>query len=742
MDRRICVIYLEKGKNGLYRTSNNINGAMLRALMKKYNIDSFQYVEDELPSVMECADDILATIDDDLVYIVNEENVQLSMAIAHEINQLEEINQYFIIESDIPFEIKIEDVKVLSGDYEQEILNLLDVDVKLDTHKVEGGIEVYSNNIVSMEKAGEVGVYIGRKKKDTYMYRDVDEIYKEIDEINKRYEGINALRIPLLTMEINQHPNYKEIINKLLTQYSQFSFEMLIAIDEVGNFINNSDNGRLFFKLDIKTEDDIKKLISIKRPQNISSIRCNHGLIRKSVQDFKKMMKYVVKNDIDTSFYCTDLRDYWIEYLGNELKEFINDNHSENYNALSLGFTISQTCEYVGVSLVGSTKHIVLDKAQVSVENLLKLNEFCSINSALHIYDAEGEKSTKLVDKYHFNRIGEVIRYDAFQNEKKEILMQHHMLPINMVTFSEGMPINVNGITNATGKKYHLMPYSQVDIKKKIDKEYMITLTLEKIEDLDKLLEDAEIFRETNKIAHSPLQYYNLQNVCRFMSRNYCQVEELPHFRVDQEGEIYPCIDNAISVGNMQEAYFDIKQNTYMYYEKEISRRQCTTCSAVAICTRCAYLPDFMKERFCDIMKTKNYVSDFVIESKVLPGIIRSCKGYEKVKIEDINISNEYMFLYTKGEEYGKEVPYFAKYVFLTECKGMHTIWSPVTNKVYKISKEIFIIAECLLRRWKLEDINNYLVKELNLEKSIIEQVCDIAYTKFFEYNLLHRPIK
>ena len=112
------------------------------------------------------------------------------------------------------------------------------------------------------------------------------------------------------------------------------------------------------------------------------------------------------------------------------------------------------------------------------------------------------------------------------------------------------------------------------------------------------------------------------------------------------------------------------------------------------------------------------------------------------MKIEDINISNEYMFLYTKGEEYGKEVPYFAKYVFLTECKGMHTIWSPVTNKVYKISKEIFIIAECLLRRWKLEDINNYLVKELNLEKIIIEQVCDIAYTKFFEYNLLHRPIK
>lgn len=733
MNNRVCFINLKKDKNGLFIAKSSSISALFRCWLSKYNIESMEYIDKNLLSLVDTADDILSIIDDTIIFFGDSENIELLKSLIKQILVMEpDIKIALILNENIELLEDISDVIIINDNYEENILKFIDENEEVEILLSDADVTPYKDGFSNINKEEDIEVLIGLNVLGDIIERNYEAIMTEIEYIIENHDLIEK-HINLSGISISNH-RYKEYI---LSKILNFKVKFNLIIDAKEFEKNDYDN--IFWKIVLQNEDDLKKIVNIKNSTNISSIICNIPISKMSEEFLNSLLKYSNSFKCDIVFINNDK--YWTSFEKTKFNDLLLNKKLDILNTFSYGYVFSCTGEYVTVPLNGYSKHIKIDSKDIDENILRRLNEFCSINSSICIKKSEENNSDK-EKLYHLNSSNEIYKYNSQIENLKNKMKEIGTIPMRIILKDSTGNISIDSMVNSESLKIQDITYKEIKEMKSFSNNIMYIIYLKTEEDYKLLLEDIEIYKENKSLKNSPLIHGKLYNTCRFLSRNYCNLTKLPRLTIEDSGEIYPCGDCEKSIGNiLKDDYYDVVQNAYICNENNFTDKNCAKCKSAILCAKCSLLPSFIKDSYCDVMINKPYISDFIIESAIVKEIMITSSLYNEASIEDIAISNEYFQYYINDIEKGNELPYLSKYVFIAIYKNNHVIWCPNNGKIYRISKEIAIVTEALLKCLPLQDIPKVVSERLNISLEKAQQLCDITYEKFFDTNILYRNI-
>lgn len=734
MEKRVCFAYLKKEKTGLFVFGTNMECSILRSVLRCNGIASMSYLDKDLPSLEDIAEGILSVADRHIVLWVDYDNFLAVKALEYEILKLDDSLKILkLAEYGFEADQELQDFSIISENHEYNIIRF--AKEKDEDFIIDKDLSPYRDGTALLSEAGDLGVLLCSKFSDGE-FRTLNGIMGDMDSINEYHKDNTGLSIELMGVNLNRHPYYKEILEKLSGMTNKF----VISVDyeHLQEFKQLSKNIRLKIQISSLLEDanTIDNLLDVK--SIIEGISFDISILHNE-KNFKELIVEITgKITPNISFFGAS--GYWSEININKLPtENLNLIKPLECTTFHRGYFLSRGGEYVGVPLNGFTKHVQIKYDYINSKILKKLNEFCSVNSSLYIEDYVPANS----NKYHMDQLNKIMVFDEIRDSYRKLMYENCALPINIMALSNDGDMYLNDYYYKPDYKVIRASYSYVrsEIKNLTsDKFFLVNICDEN--DYKCFIKDIEIFIKTNSIAHSPLLHGRLENACRYLSRNFCFVEKMPRFSIGKDGEIYPCFEETEPIGNIEDSYFDVMQEAYVQHENELRSRNCIKCNANAWCPKCTKLPDYLKNDYCDLMLNRSYVTDYILESRMVIKLINTFDNYKDKSPNDFLLANEFMQIYLKDEKNGIESPYFAKYVCLSKCGDDHAIWSPSSGKFFKISKVIAVVAECLLKHWNPTEIPGFIEKYFEIDAQSAQEVCDVSFKKFMDYGLLHRPIK
>ena len=269
---------------------------------------------------------------------------------------------------------------------------------------------------------------------------------------------------------------------------------------------------------------------------------------------------------------------------------------------------------------------------------------------------------------------------------------------------------------------------------------YIFKLTDE--EDFKLFLEDAEKYNESHKLTDLLLGYGYLENSCRFLNPSGCSSDKVPRLKIDNDGGIHTCDLKVKASSKIGDSLFEIEHNSMTQRAKKLNSRGCYECPTRIWCAKCSELPEFMDNEYCEIMKKKTYVLDYVMAPFIVIRLKDTNKNYRNTSIDKIMVSNEYMYNYISKDLKGEAAPYLPKFTCILSIDGNCLLWSPSTNKYYKISIQFAYVVELLLRRVKAESINKLLSEMLNIDEERSKKIVDVVLNTLKTAGVLYREVK
>ena len=214
-----------------------------------------------------------------------------------------------------------------------------------------------------------------------------------------------------------------------------------------------------------------------------------------------------------------------------------------------------------------------------------------------------------------------------------------------------------------------------------------------------------------------------LENGCRFVSPGLCAVDKVPRIKIDDAGDIHVCDMSVEPVAKLGTSLFELNHKCFVKKEKEFQKYGCYECPTSSWCSRCTQMPGFIRESYCNIMKKKTYVLDYVLVPYLYYRVIDLSKHFHGLQPEEVKISNEYMFNIISDDIKGTVAPYLPKFTSLVFCRDKYLLWSVTTNRFYNVSVEFACIIELLLRRVAANNIPELLSETLHIEKEESEKI-------------------
>ena len=297
----------------------------------------------------------------------------------------------------------------------------------------------------------------------------------------------------------------------------------------------------------------------------------------------------------------------------------------------------------------------------------------------------------------------------------------------------------INGVQESKVKRIKKIPYHVwKEREKKLTEQ--IVYTLDTKDDILLFQEDLEFYQKTHTLIRSPFFNGQMYMFCRFLSKQDCTIQMLPQVTIKGNGRLCPCNQEKWEIGSIEESSLsELRTNCMIIDENQKVIKKCNTCKSNEYCSMCSFMPEFLEEHFCTLRKNYPFIADLFYETNVLIELQRKYKVFNQTSLDEIKISNRYFQSITEDRYTGekeKEVLFY-QYVFVIYCNNIYMIWSPITGKIYRISKECAIVAEFIFRRIPINAVQQLLMDMFEYSQDDSQFIVDSTIKNFKQSHLL-----
>lgn len=702
MYKRICFVEIKRNEYGLYEGVQGPKTASIRAFLKANGVESSIYAEKSLSSINDTVDEIIALSDEMVVFVINENAIDINAVLIELIADVG-VDEIYAIDSyskkcdknaDYIFENPEEKLLALSGFTGEERTGIREV-------------SPYREGTILARDILLNGIWLGDEgiKRSREVIADELEILKEIYAGDDAADG-RALHFTgkapdtkedvLGIAEMVKERNVPGIvycipadINALSKEYTEDAYENIKFCIRISDEPTNKETEFLRSLLEKdRTYEVILKTELINKGSETGNI------LAEAIKSGKRFSLKL--------YGCADP-----ENIEKSILDRAMDATRRYYSSYYKGHLKSRLGLYADVRTDGKVHHLMLDgeaddsyKIPFEVEYF---NELMSVNSSVLVKGKE-----RVRGQMEFDADGVAHEYCSDYKEFMNNAVEEMRNPSNLV-ISAGNKIYVNDLACGDEICLERMTYSQASknievLKNRTEDNVMTLIRLDSREDLEMLKKDAEKFRENKGVGDLPLAYGLLENACRFLGKGQCGVERIPRLYCTADGSVSPC-ESCSELYGKESSAFDITRRCYASHEKNASQAGCYECMAKEACAGCSELPSFMKQEYCEIMRNKRYVLDYICLPHYLGRLKESIVGFGNIDNRKIRISNENMqYLVAETSDKNNE-PYLYDFTSCVMVDEKYVLWSPVKNSFYGINKAFAIYIELLLERCKKENI-------------------------------------
>ena len=686
--REVVFVNINVDSNGLYSLVQSNLHYSIRKYLSNLEIKTFQYVEENLPSIYDLADEILAYSSDVVVFNLNNDNFKL----------VEELS----------FILKDEEVEIIAlGLKEDCILS------KLNSTEIDMYIyDNYHENIskVLAEKTARYNE-VWCKKED---YSLVDYIYgKKVEDIFyslENMEGLNECKFINLNLTNNNEEISLDIIKSNINICEKYMKNGMIELklSEL-LIINNKKSLKQVLDLVIKSNMKVKlygnisdleklsKYIVFSELDEIDINLMNVDELNYSIQDSLSTLKgnliinfYQYNGEEDLKlvkdyFKKIQLQNMIVNYIDKNLVKknilFLSNGEIRNL-PIENGVTMWKQGCYPQEVLNNTIKHVYID-SDINNEDLNDLSKLVSVNHAL------------IMDK-------------AIYDTKKKIQFGRHvhLIDKDSIEFEEG----------AFKKRLKIINYKNCETYNYED-DSELWLKINDNDDLDKFIKDVEFFNRTGVIKEYMINGF-LADMCRFSCKGKCQVESIPRIEVKSNGRISCCGSNC-DIGNLKNDYFDLVSNIHKKSKIEILERECLECNVKNICGSCKMLPEGIdKSKYCSVMKSKLNIDRYLISCLV----IKALKGsitLKNINNQNIKVIKEKVYELFKAECCENIKVKVKDNIILIKVDEQYIMFDMITNEIMGLTPLIVYVLEGYINGYNLDQIKDIAKKDFVHESNI-----------------------
>lgn len=710
---------------GLWESYKDGEALFIEKVLEKEDMETYVYYEKDLGSTIDIAEDLTSFSDELVVLITDDVNYKLNLALACKIMDEEEDCKVIlkVREGIINFEYmkSARDRCVVVDNFED-----LAKEMKEDGFGDLSDIELYHDVAEISDTSNCIEILLGCKS-DKVNSRSLALLK---NDISKLCNNNKKLKIKFIGIFIENFVYAQEFVD-YLTQYKDKEFIFHTNYKNIPKFSVENIHYNIHLSYECVTNDKLD-LSFVKDRINMITLDKN---IFNDVKIGRKIINYILE-------YTENIRfegDSYIEQdkLNNCVPKKYMELMNGKYQALSTGILYSKTGEYVSIPLNGFVKHLYVDKSNVDEGVINFINEVCSINSSVLI---GGIRNHFNMNEFNVNTLDEVCQKNSEVYSIEEQAEAECSFPFH-IAYADEDKLNIDGIKNDADLEFIEMPLSEYKLIKGKDYKKMYVFTVDTEKDLDCLINQVDEYYNTKRIYKSYLLNGRLKNMCRFMNRNYCFVTKLPRLAINDKREVCPCYEMNEKIGDLTSSVYELTQEVYYKHQMRLKDNKCATCSVSVVCSKCIYMPEFLKSKYCNIMRNKTYITDFLIESMVLSNSSRINTRMKKLNYEDIVISNEYLQNILSENLIGEGLPYFFKYTFIIMTKDFYAIWSPNINKIFNITKEMVVVCEALFKRLSYKKIILEAAKYNHMTEQDSKLFCDKVIDILFTNNMLQRSV-
>jgi len=388
-----------------------------------------------------------------------------------------------------------------------------------------------------------------------------------------------------------------------------------------------------------------------------------------------------------------------------EKEEEIVDAH------MSLG-DYARACSglYSASDLRGYVQHLFCSASEIN--QLPKYQSYSDINC---VVIATSPQHNKFPDSV----------YQEFQDSSQENNCYYRHLYQDENTGSYRLSIDRNNC----GPNILQLPYAQAKLAPQME---LCLLTIDKLDDLNAFLQDAEHFFETGSLAKDYELTTILQDSCRWMGRGYCHVRNLPRLFSRNE-KLFPCRDCSKSIGTAGESFYSLKTRLNIFLEMALADRNCFECRA-QWCPQCSFLPDFLDQsQYCTLMRQKPYISAYLQTKSILRVLRNSSSIFRDAKAADLKISTPGVSHFLPLKSSGEGVNQISKHVYLFTVKNTPLVFNASSNKLIKINEPLTLVFEALIKSVNFKELQTYLTQRYKQNSLDIESFIKHTMDKFVE---------
>lgn len=741
MDKNICFIELIKDDDGFFKAGQTIETACIRAYLKENKINSMIYLDDSLPSINDMSDDILSLSDEILIFVVHEECKEILEVLVSNIKELEEDIEIYIL-GDI---ISSDDVVSIKAEYGTELVKLLG-NVSNDESLANVSVSPYTNGILLPRDISKYGIWIGTSHEKT---RSICSLKEDLKKLSEVYSGFSESDEKLINLEggfIKDSEFLKDTIDELERVNIPF-LKFLIPVNE-NNFNKvieiSKKSDKYKFSISFHkalSDDENEQFIDLIKSGKIKKIYFDVGLL----EDESKFISTVLIGASKNLIEIFPVGQIDSDKIKEEVKQILLKNTRRRYLPFFRGFLNSRLGLYGAEKADGYVRHLEVSDKFINKGNLEFVNEIMNVNSSVYVKN----RDVNIEDSnYFFNEVGIANVCDKSVKNIFKIFNEANANLSNLISISNNCVHN-NSLSYVSHNKVCEISYKEAKknldiISKNTESEnrYIYLFKLNDKEDFELFLGDAERYKDCHTLIDMPLAYGYLENSCRFLYTSGCNLEKIPRLKIDDEGKIYTCDMQLESVSEVGKSLFEISRNVMATKEKILHEKGCYNCPTKSWCNKCTQLPEFMKEMYCNIMKEKAYVLDYVMLPFIYFRLRETNKGFRSINPQDVKVSNEYMYNYISSDLKGEVAPFLPKFTTFLTIGNKYLLWSPMTSKYYNMSNQFAYAIELLLRRVKKERMPELLAESLGIDREEGTKIIEFVINALKEAGILYREVK
>lgn len=680
--KEAVLVNTELNLDCMYTIGQSNKMILLKNVLEKNNVTTFQYIESSLPNVIDIVDEILSFTEEAVIFRVTDMNYKLVEKLITLLKEeIEDIN--IILFGDIAGSIEGIEIFKEDEDYISKVLNKLDIESS----------NYESKEICSFDDIDGIKECESFTLDLTYDSEviDLDIIKNNINQVFSKNQNIKIFfeTKEIMKLDEDSFNNLVEVIKEIKGNYGLIES----GIDDK-KYLENIQYSNLIFRAN--SIEDICNEDSINIREN-----CEVSII---VKEYDEEKLSSVSEKVMNQLRAAKLRVFISAEDKNFRCVYVNSITGINNLPIENGIMTWYQGTYPPTALNNTVKHIYLSE-NIESDKLNELDKIASVNHAIISNEKLEDKSVPYSKHNHLIKKG--------INSNIEICVDSGFFK---KTYSEVQYKDVRKVTGNHTDNY---------ILKILDDE-----------DLETFRSDIENFNKTGEL---PVYMVNgmLKNSCRFLPKGRCQVNSIPRIDIDGKGNISSC-DSNYKIGELGNDYFDLMNNIYKKSSEEAINRNCSECSARDKCGACKLLPESMsKEKYCSFIREVENIDKFIISALVIKMLMESSQYFRDKSIEDIKVINKGVSNLFLKESKEKSNGIVKDSVVLIKVHDDVMIFDLVTNNIIGISSLVSYTLEGYMKGYSLEEIKEISKGEFadndDIEKCIEEATVQLEYSNIIE---------